>query len=142
MTTIYLFLDSYPCEVCCMSFLSRLFSSARPTSAMGVQKASFGAGCFWGTEKFFRKEFNLIDAKYVTHPTCSTPLHYYITSSHPCIYLLIYRVGYQGGDTHNPTYKQVCTGTTGHAEVLVVEYDDTKVNYADLYVLLLILVYC
>jgi peptide methionine sulfoxide reductase MsrA len=32
---------------------------------MGVQRASFGAGCFWGTEKYFRKEFNLIDAKYV-----------------------------------------------------------------------------
>eukprot|EP00026_Physarum_polycephalum_P016612 Phypoly_transcript_17557.p1 GENE.Phypoly_transcript_17557~~Phypoly_transcript_17557.p1 ORF type:complete len:179 (+),score=26.63 Phypoly_transcript_17557:184-720(+) len=87
-----------------MSYIRRLFSSSAKPLAMGVQKASFGAGCFWGTEKFFRKEFNLIDAK----------------------------VGYQGGDAKNPTYKQVCTGNTGHAEVLVVEYDDTKVNYADL----------
>lgn len=50
--------------------------------------------------------------------------------------LIIIRVGYMGGTSTNPTYKQVCTGTTNHAEVLLVEYDENKINYADLYVII------
>ncbi|KXS14129.1 oxide reductase [Gonapodya prolifera JEL478] len=71
-----------------------------------LAKATFGAGCFWGTEKFFKKEFGdgIVNAV----------------------------VGYTGGHSQNPTYKQVCTGTTGHAEALEIEYRPEKVKYEDL----------
>eukprot|EP01006_Ploeotia_vitrea_P001269 TRINITY_DN104505_c0_g1_i1.p2 TRINITY_DN104505_c0_g1~~TRINITY_DN104505_c0_g1_i1.p2 ORF type:complete len:165 (-),score=23.61 TRINITY_DN104505_c0_g1_i1:207-701(-) len=68
--------------------------------------ATFGAGCFWGTQKFFNREFKTA-----------------ITKS---------RVGYMGGTTANPDYRGVCTGNTGHAEVLQFEFDDGQVQYADL----------
>lgn len=70
-----------------------------------LEKASFGAGCFWGVEKWYKKEFPKLKS----------------TS-----------VGYQGGSKSDPTYKEVCTGKTGHAEVLEVEYDPSEVSYEDL----------
>eukprot|EP01088_Endostelium_zonatum_P009991 TRINITY_DN2331_c0_g1_i2.p1 TRINITY_DN2331_c0_g1~~TRINITY_DN2331_c0_g1_i2.p1 ORF type:complete len:163 (-),score=49.42 TRINITY_DN2331_c0_g1_i2:61-549(-) len=73
---------------------------------MATEKATFGAGCFWGTEKFFESEFK--DG------------------------LKSLAVGYEGGDKENPTYRDVCTGKTGHAEVLQVEYYPKKVDYKDL----------
>lgn len=66
--------------------------------------ATFGAGCFWGVEYFFKQ----IDG--VTSATC----------------------GYMGGDDKATTYKEVKTGTTGHAEVVQVEFDETKVSFDDL----------
>jgi len=69
-------------------------------------KAAFGGGCFWGMEKFFKKEFK---------SGLSTSA-----------------VGFMGGNKKNPSYEEVCSGKTGHAEVLFVEYDDKKVNYKDL----------
>jgi peptide-methionine (S)-S-oxide reductase len=66
--------------------------------------ATFGAGCFWGVEAAFRQ------IKGVTSTA----------------------VGYLGGTLENPTYKDVCTGTTGHAEVVQVEYDPAAVSYEDL----------
>lgn len=74
-------------------------------SKAGVELATFGAGCFWGTEKFFRKQFgsNLLSAL----------------------------VGYMGGASKT-TYEQVCTGTTNHAEVLQVSFQSDKLPYADL----------
>jgi peptide-methionine (S)-S-oxide reductase len=66
--------------------------------------ATFGAGCFWGVEAAFRQ------IKGVTGTA----------------------VGYLGGTLENPTYKDVCTGTTGHAEVVQVEYDPAAVSYEDL----------
>ncbi len=66
-----------------------------------TEKASFGAGCFWGVEAAFRELDGVIDAV----------------------------SGYQGGHTENPTYKDVCTDRTGHAEVVEVEYDPAKVSY-------------
>lgn len=66
--------------------------------------ATFGAGCFWGVEKAFRK------IPGITETT----------------------VGYSGGHTKNPSYEDVCTDVTGHAEVLQVEYDSAKVSYEKL----------
>lgn len=68
------------------------------------KKATFGAGCFWGVEEAFRK----VDG--VIHTT----------------------VGYSGGKTDRPSYEQVCSGDTGHAEVCEVEYDPAKVKFEDL----------
>lgn len=67
-------------------------------------KAIFGAGCFWGVEDVFRK----------TKGVTST------------------RVGYSAGNTENPTYKQVCSGMTGHAEVVEVTYDPNIISYTTL----------
>lgn len=71
-----------------------------------MAKATFGAGCFWGVEHAFRK----IDG--VTDVAC----------------------GYSGGTTEAPDYKQVCTGTTGHAEVVEVDYDESRVSFDELVV--------
>ena len=69
-----------------------------------TEKAIFGAGCFWGVEAEFRKVEGVIE----------------VTS------------GYSGGHTENPTYGDVCSGATGHAEVIEVEYDPSKVSYEKL----------
>lgn len=66
--------------------------------------ATFGAGCFWGIEAAFRRVPGVIDAV----------------------------VGYSGGHLPNPTYKDVCTDQTGHAEVVQVTFDPTKVSYEQL----------
>lgn len=70
----------------------------------GYRAASFGMGCFWGAEKFLWKV--------------------------PGVYSTF--VGYQGGHTPNPTYEEVCSGGTGHAEVAVVIYDPKVVAFDDL----------
>lgn len=66
--------------------------------------ATFGAGCFWGIEAAFRRVLGVVDAT----------------------------VGYSGGHTENPTYKDVCTDETGHAEVVQVTFDTAKVSYEQL----------
>ncbi len=69
-----------------------------------MEKAIFGAGCFWGVESFFRQLPGVTDA------VC----------------------GYAGGHADNPTYKQVCSDKTGHAEVVEVTFDPAKVSYGKL----------
>jgi peptide-methionine (S)-S-oxide reductase len=72
--------------------------------SMNVQKITFGNGCFWCTEAIFQ---TVKGVKSVTS-------------------------GYMGGDVANPTYEQVCTGTTGHAEVIQLEYDADEINLDEL----------
>jgi peptide-methionine (S)-S-oxide reductase len=69
-----------------------------------MAKATFGAGCFWGVETKFRA------VKGVT----------------------VTAVGYEGGKTDNPSYRDVCSDTTGHAEVVEVDYDPAQVSYEQL----------
>lgn len=73
----------------------------KPQENLKVEKATFGGGCFWCTEAVFRILDGVIETE----------------------------VGYAGGDFPNPTYEQVCTGTTGHAEVCQVTYNPEKVSY-------------
>ncbi|MBA2564643.1 MAG: peptide-methionine (S)-S-oxide reductase MsrA [Gemmatimonadetes bacterium] len=70
------------------------------------EKATFGAGCFWGVEAAFRKVEGVLSTA----------------------------VGYLGGTYENPTYKDVCSGRTGHAEVVEVTYDPARAAYEDLLV--------
>ncbi len=89
----------------CINSAALTFVENPPKTAKNLRaKAMFGAGCFWGVEETFR------ELKGVTGTA----------------------VGYSGGLMKNPTYKDVCTDETGHAEVVEVEYDPTKVTYDQL----------
>ncbi|MCY4672800.1 MAG: peptide-methionine (S)-S-oxide reductase MsrA [Bacteroidetes bacterium] len=69
-----------------------------------MEKATFGAGCFWGIEEMFRQLPGVTETA----------------------------VGYSGGQTKNPTYHEVCSKHTGHAEVVSITFDPTQVTYAQL----------
>jgi peptide-methionine (S)-S-oxide reductase len=75
-----------------------------PPFPSGLRTAVFGMGCFWGAERIFWRT--------------------------PGVYSTA--VGYAGGFTKNPTYEEVCTGRTGHAEVVLVVYDPAVISYAEL----------
>jgi peptide-methionine (S)-S-oxide reductase len=76
----------------------------QPPFPEGSERAVFGMGCFWGAERKFWE----LDGVYTT------------------------AVGYAGGATKNPTYREVCSGRTGHAEVVLVVYDPQRVSYDEL----------
>ena len=67
----------------------------------GMEKATFGAGCVWGVEAAFQEVEGVVSTA----------------------------VGYSGGSLRNPTYEDVCSGRTGHAEVVQIEYDPARVSY-------------
>ena len=71
---------------------------------MAMETATFGAGCFWGVEAKFNEITGVVNTA----------------------------AGYEGGDLAHPTYKDVCTDRTGHAEVVQVTYDSSRVSYGDL----------
>jgi peptide-methionine (S)-S-oxide reductase len=79
-------------------------NSIKPPFPAGMETAIFGLGCFWGAERKFWQA--------------------------PGVYSTA--VGYAGGPTQNPTYQEVCSGMTGHNEVVLVVYDPKKISFDDL----------
>ena len=82
----------------------RAAAMADPNDTGRMEIATFGTGCFWCTEAIFQQVEGVNK----------------VTS------------GYSGGKVDNPTYKQVCTGSTGHAECLNIEYDPSKISFDEL----------
>jgi peptide-methionine (S)-S-oxide reductase len=76
----------------------------QPPFPVGLQQAMFGMGCFWGAERKFWQ----LEGVYTT------------------------AVGYAAGQTPNPTYREVCSGMTGHTEVVLVVFDPARITYEDL----------
>ena len=100
--------DALPGRPDAISTAAKHFVFGRPLAGPypeGLKTATFGMGCFWGAE---RKFWELRDGIWIT------------------------AVGYAGGQTPNPTYEEVCSGRTGHNEVVRVVFDPAKVSYAQL----------
>ncbi|MEJ2055647.1 MAG: bifunctional methionine sulfoxide reductase B/A protein, partial [Calditrichaceae bacterium] len=88
----------------CVNSISLVFVPAKKKSEKTTELATFAGGCFWGVEYYFEN----------TKGVLSTT------------------VGYTGGHKDHPTYKEVCSGTTGHVEAIEIEFDPTVVSYEDL----------
>jgi peptide-methionine (S)-S-oxide reductase len=85
-------------------FMSRASNGEQRSNTVAIDRATFGAGCFWGVEARFSEIPGVIDTA----------------------------VGYEGGTLEHPTYKEVCTDRTGHAEVVQVTFDPSRVSYESL----------
>jgi peptide-methionine (S)-S-oxide reductase len=98
--------DALPGRTERMAVPARHFVSGAPLEGLpaGTQEAVFGMGCFWGAEKGFWTIPGVVSTS----------------------------VGYAGGTTPNPTYREVCSGRTGHTEVVRVVFDPTRVRYEEL----------
>ena len=86
------------------NFLIQIFIIIGVTSMAKSEIATLGGGCFWCVEAVFQRINGVISVK----------------------------PGYAGGSIKNPTYKQICTGDTGHAEVAKIEFDPSKITYAQI----------
>ncbi len=85
-------------------FMFRASNEEQRSNTVAIEKATFGAGCFWGVEARFSEIPGVLDTA----------------------------VGYEGGALEHPTYKEVCTDRTGHAEVVQVTFDPSRVSYETL----------
>lgn len=85
-------------------FVFLFISIAMTGTTKNLEKATLGGGCFWCTEAVYLELKGVVDVK----------------------------PGYSGGDVKNPTYKEVCTGTTGHAEVVQITFDADVVSFIDI----------
>ena len=86
------------------TFLIQIFIIFGVTSMAKSEIATLGGGCFWCVEAVFQRVEGVISVK----------------------------PGYAGGNVKNPTYKQICTGNTGHAEVAKIEFDPSKITYSQI----------
>jgi len=85
----------------CVNSISMKFVTASEESVMATETAYFAGGCFWGVEHLLQSQAGVISV----------------------------RSGYMGGQAEKPTYKEVCSGTTGHAEAVEVVYDPSKIDF-------------
>ena len=81
-----------------------ILAETEKNTNQNIEHATFGAGCFWCVEAVFQDIEGVLDV----------------------------RAGYTGGTTDNPTYEEVCSGKTGHAEVIQIDFDSSKVDYEEL----------
>ncbi|HUP94024.1 MAG TPA: peptide-methionine (S)-S-oxide reductase MsrA [Burkholderiales bacterium] len=90
--------------VCSSAFNASAYAQSKPAAQSAPAKATFAGGCFWCMEEAYEKLPGVISAV----------------------------SGYMGGRTKNPTYEQVSTGSSGHAEIVQVQYDPSKITYEKL----------
>ena len=84
--------------------LSFIMAETESNIKYKVEQATFGAGCFWCVEAVFERLEGVVEV----------------------------RAGYAGGNTENPTYEDICTGTTGHVEVIQIDYNPSAISYEKL----------